>query len=260
MDVSYDGIIGLNFLNLYDTELDARTGQLAIQEPAPQSIQCKLLPVGAPVRVVGTVVIPPRTVGHLSLASIGATTGTNNLVEPNDQILQELGLLGYRTLAGEQLLLPVCNLSDDDVRVDDGVEIGTLASADVLAQPEPSVGSSRTVVELPQTLADLLAKSALTEEEDKEQAQTLLSRYADVFAMPGEPLGRTDHVRHGIDTADHPPIRQPYRRIPLAKKDMAEKEIKTMLDQGIVSPSESPWASPVVLVRKKDGGCRFCID
>ena len=45
-----------------------------------------------------------------------------------------------------------------------------------------------------------------------------------------------------------------------AFRDESDKQISEMLDQGIISPSTSPWASPIVLVRKKSGELRFCID
>jgi hypothetical protein len=73
-------------------------------------------------------------------------------------------------------------------------------------------------------------------------------------------LGRTSVVVHDIDTGDSLPIRQPPRRPPTALQPVIEKEVQAMLEAGVIEPGQSPWSSPVVLVRKKDGSIRFCVD
>ena len=92
----------------------------------------------------------------------------------------------------------------------------------------------------------------------KEQSEQLVRKYSDVFALSDEELGRTDVVKHVIDTGDHSPIRrQPYR-VPVVYREKISQMIAEMQDQGVIRPSLSPWASPVVLVPKKD--IRFCMD
>lgn len=63
-----------------------------------------------------------------------------------------------------------------------------------------------------------------------------------------------------MDTGNALPIRQPPQRLPLVCREEASQAIKEVSEQGIIEPSDSPWASPMVLVRKKDGGLRFCVD
>ena len=63
-----------------------------------------------------------------------------------------------------------------------------------------------------------------------------------------------------IEIEGHPPIKQNAYRIPLTQRVVVEQHIKDMLDQGVIRPSQSPWASPIVLVQKKDGSIRFCVD
>jgi hypothetical protein len=60
-------------------------------------------------------------------------------------------------------------------------------------------------------------------------------------------------VYHRIDTGDARPIRQPPRRIPLAKQEEVEEMLDDMQRHGVIEESDSPWSSPVVLVRKKMG-------
>jgi len=73
-------------------------------------------------------------------------------------------------------------------------------------------------------------------------------------------IGRIDLVEYRIDTGKRRPIRQPLRRHPFQHLDWIDKEVEEMKKHGIVEPAASPWASNVVLVKKKDGTLRFCID
>ena len=87
-----------------------------------------------------------------------------------------------------------------------------------------------------------------------------MKRNVDAFVGPDGKLGRTKLVKHIIDTGDAIPIKQSYRRLAQKQQEIADEEIDKMLDQGIIEPSNSPWASPIVIVTKKDGTPRFCID
>ena len=56
------------------------------------------------------------------------------------------------------------------------------------------------------------------------------------------------------------PIRQQARRVPLPRRETVRHLLQDMLSRDVISPSKSPWASPIVLVGKKDGSTRFCVD
>ena len=81
-----------------------------------------------------------------------------------------------------------------------------------------------------------------------------------MFATDNLDLGRCDWVKHQIDTQGNLPFKQNPYRIPLSQRPVVEKHIHDMLQQGVIRPSMSPWASPIVLVQKKDGSIRFCVD
>lgn len=104
------------------------------------------------------------------------------------------------------------------------------------------------------------ANRDLLTEEQQQQLYKLLLGYADVFAFNDEQLGRTDKLQHTINTGDNQPIRQRARRTPIYQREQVHQLLQDMLSQDIITPSTSPWASPIVLVKKKDGSWRFCVD
>ena len=87
----------------------------------------------------------------------------------------------------------------------------------------------------------------------------LLHNYQDIFSTRSDPLGQTDIVYHDIKTSGTP-IKMSYRRIPAGLRQEAIEEEERMKKLDVIEPSDSPWAAPVVLVRKKDGTLRYCID
>ena len=96
--------------------------------------------------------------------------------------------------------------------------------------------------------------------EQRDELVTLILRYADVFALRDEELGVTGIAQHKIETGEAQPIKQYARRIPHAMREEVNTMIKDMLRRKVIRQSRSPWASPVVLVTKKDGTLRFCVD
>eukprot|EP00731_Ephydatia_muelleri_P005167 Em0002g1343a len=95
---------------------------------------------------------------------------------------------------------------------------------------------------------------------EQEQLYHLLMAYHDIFSISQEELGHTSRVQHEIYTGNSSPIRQHARRIPSGQREEARKLVQEMLKRDIIQPSSSPWSSPIVLVRKKDGSLRFCVD
>jgi len=94
----------------------------------------------------------------------------------------------------------------------------------------------------------------------RQKLEALLQKHADIFIGKGEPLGFTDRVKHTINLTDNVPVRQPFRRIPPTQYEEVKQHLQELLDQGIIRQSHSPYASPMVLVRKSCGALRICID
>ena len=87
-----------------------------------------------------------------------------------------------------------------------------------------------------------------------------VTEYVDVFAKDDMDLGCCTILEHEIDTGDAKPIRQPMQRTPLGVADEEDEYLNKMLKGKVIQPSKSDWASLSVLVRKKDGKVRWCVD
>ena len=106
---------------------------------------------------------------------------------------------------------------------------------------------------------ELLGLEFLTEE-NKEKALNLLAEYHDIFKLKDGEMGCTKAAEHKIKVTDHRPFKERPRNIPFGLLDEVKEHLDDMLDMGAIKPSKSAWSNAVVLVCKKDGGLRFCID
>ena len=99
------------------------------------------------------------------------------------------------------------------------------------------------------------------EPEQREELWRVLWEFKDIFALTEEEVGLTHLGQHEIDTGDARPVKTRPRRLPLAHQTAADSAIDEMLSAGIIEPSDSPWASGVVMVnKKKSSKMRFCVD
>ena len=95
-----------------------------------------------------------------------------------------------------------------------------------------------------------------------EQAEVheLMTKFQHLFVLSHLELECTPLVKHRINVNNPVPFKERYQRIPPQEFDEVRNHLQEMLKVGVIRKSVSPWASPVVLVRKKDGSLRFCID
>jgi len=97
-------------------------------------------------------------------------------------------------------------------------------------------------------------------EEQRVKLIKLLREYLDVFSTGELDLRETSLATHQINTGDARPMRQTLRRQPCHLLDKIDEHVLKMIEAGVREPSCSPWTSNIVVVCKKDGSLRFCVD
>ena len=122
------------------------------------------------------------------------------------------------------------------------------------------VSSERVQWQKQTLLHTLIHEKVAVLAEDETKLCELLSEYHDVFSLEEGERGQTDLIEFSIDTGDARPIRHPLRRTPFAAKQEIACQLHKMQSAGVIQPNNSPWASPVVLVKKRDNTYRFCVD
>ena len=210
------------------------------------------------------------------------------LVEVEDQQLQGCAMLveGHKTLemdAGvivEEAVIPpsrdgltclmVTNLSGFTSTLPPGLPLGTVQPVDLLVAGSESavangdlvsvqkLSSSQQEWRIEKLLQELQLDKVPTEEAP--QLREFLAQYHMVFSLQDGERGETGLVTMSIDTGDASPCRQPPRRMPFVVRQEVTKQLRDMQKNGVIQPSASPWSSPVVMVKKKDGSHRFCVD
>ena len=184
---------------------------------------------------------------------------------PDDAVFRENTLLGY----AEPLESSVHVLQE----VEDTIDQGNIQAIRNIRfnSTKPKCGekirrsknkvTSNFLNRVPDHLQDLFEKSTQhgSEKEKKMMAETL-EKYEDVFSKNDLDLGLTHLAEHTIDTQGAHPIKQPPCRVPLALAEEERLAILQLQEQNVIEESFSPWACPIVLVKKKNGKIRPCMD
>lgn len=260
---SRDVILGIDFLTEYGAVIDLGTNRLTLRTPAPTQEIPSL--TAAPVRVVADhVKLPPRSSVFLSVQTDMATSG-EALIEGSLQLLLEKGIGIARGIAhlhqGHANVL-VTNFRNEPQHLTRAMTVAYLEGiADSIDDPLLSELTTRSAARKPGMNAsidlDINPKLSLSERHELSQ---LLDDFRDCFAAETG-VGRTSVAKHRIITDDitHP-VRQPPYRVSLKEREVIQEQVRNMLEDDVIQRSTSPWAAPVVLVKKKDGTLRFCVD
>ena len=218
------------------------------------------------------------------------TKQVNVIIEPTDDEEGSYTILAYTYLKSNSKSVHVglCNMSCHTVTLCRGTVVAELSPTNAIPKmlapklascqleftknqgPKSSelefVNSTNSQPKLTQERRDkLFSKLDLTGYDDWTQDQhdamdDVIERYHHIFAVEDLELGCTDLVKHEIKLTNYVPFKERYRRIPPHQYEEVCKHLDEMLRMGAIRRSNSLWASAVLIVRKKDGALRFCID
>ena len=174
---------------------------------------------------------------------------------------------------GEPVLAVISNPSGVSMALEEGDQLSEATPVDIVSPAEknrqPDTGQGKSAVRNIQSKSVSWRKEQLIESvgapdtltpPQQEEFLSFLTGHHHVFALEEYERGETNLVTMEIDTGDAHPRRCAPRRVPFALREEMARQIDHMQAADVIQPSASPWASPVVMVRKKDGTHRFCID
>ena len=270
-----DGILGLDVMRAVGAELFLKGGRYEMtfgsQKEETSTSHEEPQPHCSRVKVGKTLVVPPHSEVIIPGELIGEVTGIG-VLEPTERLLKSNQLLLAKAVVNTgspTIPLRVLNPTDEPRKVYRGTvaAICEPISEQIDVNPVVATCKPRTPVEkgkpgqVPNHLVELLERSCkYLGPQQRQELGSLLAEYQHSFAQSSSDLGRTSLVEHRIDTGNARPIKQPPRRLPMHRRVEADKAVEQMLKDGIIEPSSSAWVSPIVLVRKKDGSTRFCVD
>lgn len=171
------------------------------------------------------------------------------------------GLRVARTLIptdSPTVAIRVCNILRRPIHLRRGQSVSTLQAVKISSTPFKADTDKPDAEQQRRLIIDQVDPSV--SQATKSQLSQLVDSYKDIFSYGEYDLGSTDLVHHEINTGPNPPFKQQLRPQPRARLPVIDNLLEDMQSQGVIEPCQSEWASNIVLVTKKDGSIRFCVD
>uniref|UniRef100_A0A8C5DDV5 Gypsy retrotransposon integrase-like protein 1 n=1 Tax=Gouania willdenowi TaxID=441366 RepID=A0A8C5DDV5_GOUWI len=190
---------------------------------------------------------------------------TTFVLEPHEShglpgnLFLEAALIDIPFKSSSRVPVVLRNLSEHSVTLHPKCILAQICAAQHITPIEPERSMSSQDKPSSDDLDINLDDSPISEP-DKERIIKKLKSIPEVFAVNSLSYGHTTAVRHRIRLTDEAPFKERPRPIHPRDREAVKQHLKELLDAGIIKESESPFASAIVLVRKKNGSIRLCVD
>ncbi|XP_041862171.1 uncharacterized protein LOC121653037 [Melanotaenia boesemani] len=285
------GVLGMNIIKKCYHELFVEHGSALFeatnvsQAPVPirQALQqCHQAKVNAQPDYSGRVKVKGGRVCRIPGGTLKIVSASCHKHYTVDEVLFEplttglpLGLLASPALVRVSrgtAYIPIVNVGTQDVVLYPRTVLGTISTAYLVSSPAGLVeGDGLVERDAPATVASHAAHTSVRDQidavdltalggQEQKQVRSLLQKFQSVFSTHEGDIGCTNLISHDIPLVDEVPVRQRFRRIPPSEYEAAKAHIRQLLETQVIRESSSPYASPIVLVKKKDGSLRLCVD
>ena len=263
-------LLGLDFLKATGSQLDIGHDVLRIcGDTVPLAISATPGLQISKVTVSKHTVIQPNSVGYVK-ATLKTPINGPYVIEPSSHKV----LLSHVCGVGPNATLKVVNDSQSFITFRRGKPIGHAESVDTYLEPREKFDINKSssqetgcqaegmAQELPPHLQEMYDKNISELSKDEQiKFKSLLYEFSDIFSKDEFDLGcLSGGIEHKIQTYDEIPIAEKFRRTPLHFQKQEKEYLDKLLQQGVIEPSISEWSAAPVLVRKKSGELRYCVD
>jgi predicted aspartyl protease len=274
-NLPHELLLGVDFLKSAHARIDFTANNISFGDDLVVASLSAQKQTSDFLKTVTRVIIPPQTEVILPMAIPNSFKLQTSMIEPVTSVVDRK-LIVARSIVEPLSKITNCkvlNPTNAPKSIKKGSILATISNISVAAicseEPKTENKEQRTKSSkfIPQsvkikTLRDLGIEfdATLLSKKDGDAICDLLYQNRDLFAQKLTDLPGTHLMQHHIDTGNSQPIRQrSYRHTPQHKQEI-DKQITQMLEADIIRESDTPWQAPVILVKKKSGELRFCID
>lgn len=168
--------------------------------------------------------------------------------------------LNYDVILGVDFLREnngIVDFSKNTVSFGDGKDIVIKDGGDDKLEISISCASWNAGDDVSGVIRQFVQENEFLNDHERAQLQRTLLKYSDVFDRPVRPI---KDFSFRIQITDDSPFKMKNYPIPQSMRGEVDKTIRTMINEGIIERSVTAYLNPIVVVKKKDGGVRICLD